>query len=126
MRNIAIIKNCDKTEKELILSSIEINDKIMFLKNEDELLANKEYENVEIIFGEPEISNVKLMKKLRWIRMSWAGANKYTSVSDFPDNLTITCASGAYGHAVSEYVVSGVLALTRKLFLYREQVLDKK
>ena len=62
------------------------------------------------------------MKKLRWIQISIAGANKYTSVPNFPDSITITSASGAYGHVISEYIISGILALKKNLFLYRKQM----
>ena len=55
------------------------------------------------------------MKNLRWIQMSWAGANKYTSAPDFPDNIILTSASGAYGCVISEYIVSGLLALYKNL-----------
>ncbi len=122
MRVIAIIKKCLECEKNLILSSVEKNDRVLFFDNEDDLLKSDYCENIEIVFGEPEHSTIQLMKNLRWIQMSWAGANKYTSVADFPDRITLTCASGAYGFVVSEYVISGLLALYKKLFTYRLQI----
>lgn len=54
--------------------------------------------------------------------MTWAGANKYTSAVDFPDHITLTGASGAYGGVISEYIVSGILALYKNLFPYRAQL----
>lgn len=122
MRIIAIIKKCLVCEKERILSSVEKEDKVLFFDDETELLKSKDYANIEIVFGEPECSTVNSMKNLRWIQMSWAGANKYTSATDFPDNIVLTNASGAYGYVISEYIVSGLLALYRKLFLYRIQI----
>lgn len=117
MRTIAILKKCLDNEKEIILSVTRKEDKVLFYDNEQELLENREYEGVEIVFGELEYSTVQLMKKLRWIQMSFAGANKYTSVPNFPDSITITSASGAYGHVISEYIISGILALKKNLFL---------
>ena len=122
MRNIAIIKKCLEYEKELILSSVEKEDKVLFFDNEEELLKSEDYGKIEIVFGEPEHNTIHLMKNLRWIQMTWAGANKYTSVPDFPDNITLTSASGAYGCVISEYIVSGILALYKRLFSYREQM----
>ena len=122
MRNIAIIKSCSEIEKNLILSSVEKEDEVLFFQNEEELLKSQEFEKIEIIFGEPGYSTIQSMKNLRWIQMSFAGANKYTSLSNFPGDIVITSASGAYGYVISEYIVSGLLALIRKLFLYREQV----
>lgn len=122
MRMIAIIKKCLECEKKLILSSVEKEDKVLFFDNEKELLKSKDYANIEIIFGEPEHSTIHFMKNLRWIQMTWAGANKYTSAADFPDNIILTGASGAFGNVISEYIVSGILALYKNLFSYRAQM----
>lgn len=122
MRVIAVIKKCLDDEKNMILSATDTNDKIMFFDNENELLNSDYYEKIDIIFGEPEIKTIKLMKNLRWIQMTWAGANKYTSIAKFPDNITVTSASGAYGFVISEYIISGILALYKNLFLYRLQI----
>ena len=122
MRNIAIIKKCSEYEKNLILSFTEKEDNVLFFDNEEELLKSEDYANVEIVFGEPERSTIYSMKNLRWIQMTWAGANKYTSVPDFPDHIVLTSASGAYGCVISEYIVSGILALYKNLFSYRAQM----
>lgn len=122
MRVIAIIKNCLECEKKFIFSSLENDDKVLFFTNEQELLKSADLENIDIVFGEPEPSTISFMKKLRWIQMTWAGANKYTSSTVFFDNITLTSASGAYGSVISEYVISGILALYRNLFLYRAQI----
>lgn len=122
MRVIAITKKCLECEKKLILSSVEKEDKVLFFDNEEELLKSEDYANIEIILGEPELSTIQLMKNLRWIQMTWAGANKYTSAPDFTDHIILTSASGAYGCVISEYIVSGVLALYKNLFSYRAQM----
>lgn len=122
MRTIAITKKCLEIEKAMILSSVDENDKVLFFDNEDKLIKSNCCENIDVVFGEPEYSTIQLMKNLRWIQMTWAGANKYTSVIDFPESITITSASGAYGCVISEYIISGILALYRKLFEYRLQM----
>lgn len=122
MRIIAIIKKCLECEKELILSSVEKEDKVLFFDNEEELIKSEDYTNIEIVFGEPEHSTIQSMKNLRWIQMTWAGANKYTTIPDFPNNIILTSASGAYGCVISEYVISGILALLKNLLSYRAQV----
>ena len=122
MRIIAIIKKCMEYEKELILSSVDKDDKVLFFNNEEDILKSEECADIEIVFGEPGYSTIHSMKKLRWIQMTWAGANKYTSAPDFPDNIILTSASGAYGCVISEYIISGILALTKNLFSYRVQM----
>ena len=122
MRIIAITKICLECEKKLILSSVEKEDKVLFFDNEKELLKSEDYADIEIVFGEPEHSTISFMKNLRWIQMTWAGANKYTSAADFPNHITLTSASGAFGCVISEYIVSGILALYKNLFSYRAQM----
>ena len=122
MRIIAIIKECLEYEKKLILSSVEKEDKVLFFDNEEEMLKSEDCENIEIVFGEPEHSTIYSMKNLRWIQMTWAGANKYTSAPDFPNNIILTSASGAYGCVISEYIIFGILTLIKNLFSYRAQV----
>jgi len=122
MSMIAVLKNCLECEKEFILSSVESRDEVLFFDNEEALLNSKECANIEIIFGEPSHRIIQLMKNLRWIQMSWAGANKYTSAPDFSDRIILTGASGAYGCVISEYIIAGILALKRNLFPYREQM----
>ena len=124
MRVIAITKPCVEAEREQILSAVGAADKVMFFDSEEEMLKSGECTNIDVIFGEPDLSTIHAMKKLRWIQMTWAGANKYTSASDYPEHIVLTSASGAYGYVISEYILSGLLALTKKLFLYRAQLQD--
>lgn len=122
MRTIAITKKCTEYEKNLILSSVEKEDKVLFFDNEKELLKSEELDDIEIVLGEPELSTIRSMKNLRWIQMTWAGVNIYTSTQDFPENVVLTNASGAYGCVISEYIVSGILALVKNIFPYRAQM----
>ena len=122
MRVIAITKPCVEAEKELILSATEKEDSVLFFDSEEALLKNEDGKKADIILGEPDLSTIHIMKNLRWIQMTWAGANKYTSAPDYPEKIVLTSASGAYGYVISEYILSGLLALTKKLFLYRAQL----
>ena len=124
MRVIAITKPCVEAEKELILSATEKADSVLFFDNEEALLKSENGKSADIILGEPDLSTIHAMENLRWIQMTWAGANKYTTAPDYPKGVVLTSASGAYGYVISEYILSGILALTKKLFLYRAQLQD--
>ena len=76
MRTIAILKKCTEYERHLIFLSTEKEDKVLFFDSEKELLESEYLREIEIIFGEPEHCTVHSMKSLRWIQMTWAGANK--------------------------------------------------
>lgn len=69
----------------------------------------------EIIVGQPpeNFSGVKLLQSTN------AGVEKLLSV--IPAGVIITNVTGAFGGVISEYIVGGVLALSRNLFQYREQ-----
>lgn len=124
MSTIAIVKKCMENERDFILSRSDPNDKVLFFDDEKQLLLSETIDNIEIVLGEPEIDTVLALKKLKWLQMTWAGANKYTTHPELFENITLTSASGAYGDVISEYIISGVLALYRNLFLYRNQLKD--
>ena len=124
MSTIAIIKKCMENERDFILSHIDSDDKVLFFDDEKQLLLSDNLDNIEIAFGELDIDTVLAMKKLKWLQMTWAGANKYTTSPEAFKNITLTSASGAYGDVISEYVIAGILALYRNLFLYRSQLKD--
>lgn len=121
MRKIAILKDCKEQEKAMILASAS-DDKVLFFGTDDELLHSEQAQEVEIIFGEPEVSTVNALKNLRWVQMTWAGANKYTSSPDYPGGVTLTSASGAFGGVISEHIMAGLLALYKNLRAYRTQL----
>lgn len=124
MSIIAIEKKCMENERDFILSHVGPDDEVLFFDDEKQLLSSDALENIEIVLGEPDIDTVLAMKKLKWLQMTWAGANKYTSSPELFENIILTSASGAYGDVISEYIISGILALYRNLFLYRSQLKD--
>lgn len=69
----------------------------------------------EVVIGEPEEEEILKAENLRWIQLTWAGADKYTKMKAFPTGVTLTNASGAFGKIISEYVIGNILALYREL-----------
>lgn len=115
MRKIAVLKDCLPAEKALLLSAAENDDELYFSSQWNE-------EEIDIVFGEPDADAIHAMKRLRWIQMSWAGANKYTSMESFPAGITLTSASGAFGPVISEHVLAGILSLYKNLPRYRDEM----
>ena len=122
MRTIAILKDCKDSEKDLILSAAHADDRVLFFSDDISLLQSKYAKDVDIIFGEPDIATITALKNLRWIQMTWAGANKYTSCLDYPKHIKLTNASGAFGGVISEHIIAGVLALYKNLRAYQAQL----
>jgi len=122
MRTIAILKECKDAEKELLLSAAEKDDKVLFFSDDAALLQSGFADKVDVVFGEPDMKTIAAMPKLRWIQMTWAGANKYTSAPDYPRHIALTSASGAFGGVISEHIMAGLLALYKNLRAYRTQL----
>ena len=74
----------------------------------------------EIIIGEPTCEELKHANKLRWLQMTWAGADRYLS-GDFPKQVLLTNASGAFGETIAEHAIAMLLSLCRRLNAYSRQ-----
>ncbi len=78
---------------------------------------------VTAVFGEPTMEEIAKMPRLRWIQMGWAGADRYTRLPDFPrETVQVTCATGAYGGTIAEYLFGVILSLYRSLPRYARQM----
>ncbi len=126
MRNIAVMKPCAPDEVSYLQSFLSVEDRLFFLENEDALLASPYKDEIHVVFGEPEIPLIRKLPNLNWVQLSWAGANQYTQRSDFPQNITLTSASGAFGVVISEYILGGVLALYKNFPAYQKQMQQGK
>ncbi len=122
MRTIAILKDCKDAEKAMILSASEKDDQVLFFSDDAALLERGYARQIDVIFGEPDMETLAALPNLRWIQMTWAGANKYTSRADFPANVKLTSASGAFGGVISEHIMAGILALYKNLRAYQHQL----
>lgn len=73
------------------------------------------------IFGEPSMEKLRQATSLRWLQMTWAGADRYTKNPGFPAHVALTIATGAYGAVISEYILGALLAVHRRSFDYKIQ-----
>ena len=83
------------------------------------MLRYAAFRTAEVIIGEPTGEELELAPQLKWLQITWAGADKYTKAPFFPPDVTLTCASGAYGVTISEHVIAMLLSLCRHLPAYR-------
>lgn len=73
----------------------------------------------EILFGGFAPSDLKDAKSLKWLQTSSAGVDAYTSDDIYPNsNVILTNASGAYGTAISEHLLTVSLMLLRRMPQY--------
>lgn len=77
--------------------------------------------NANIIIGSPSTSLIRDSKNLEWLQLQSAGVGKYAEDNMLPEGVILTNASGAYGLAISEYMLAVLLELFKKLHLYRDK-----
>ncbi len=73
--------------------------------------------DAEVILGNLPYSRLAVCENLKWMQLDSAGANVYT---DLPDSVTLTNASGAYGTAISEYMLAYLFFVLKKVPQYME------
>lgn len=87
-----------------------------FLDTAKNLSQTEKIEEAEIIIGEPTLEELEKAKKLRWLQMTWAGADRY--MNRFPDNVILTTASGAFGETIAEHALAMLFSICRRLPAY--------
>jgi phosphoglycerate dehydrogenase-like enzyme len=78
------------------------------------------FQEAEVIIGNPPVELIKGSKKLKWVQLQSAGADQYVNAGGLPEGTVLTNATGAYGLAISEYMLGVLLELIKKLHLYRD------
>lgn len=59
-------------------------------------------------------------KRLEVLQLQSAGADAYIKPGVLPETVDLCNATGAYGLAVAEHLFAGILAMMKKLHLYRD------
>ena len=75
--------------------------------------------SAEVVIGEPRTERIREAKNLKFIQMTWAGADIYTR-GGFPQGIKIANASGAFGSVIAEYVIGAILCVYRRFPEYIE------
>lgn len=123
LKNILVVMPLTPAQKERLQSAsphsqLVFRDESSFYDSPD---AGKLLAEADAIIGFPPPRLLPGLKRLKWLQLYTAGANRYVEFPDYPRHITLTNASGAYGLAISEHMVGMVFALVKKLHLYRDQ-----
>jgi phosphoglycerate dehydrogenase-like enzyme len=78
------------------------------------------------IWGNPGVERLGACARLEWLQLQTAGYDSYTAPGALPPGAALCSCSGAYGLAISEYLVSSTLCLMKKLHLYRDLQHERK
>ena len=85
---------------------------MVFAQDDPEIIA-RELKTAEAVIGEPAPALLHTAPNLKWMQITWAGADRFTR--DFPENVVLTNASGAFGRIISEYTMGMILAQYKRL-----------
>ena len=72
----------------------------------------------QIIVGMVPVERLAKAERLEWLQLSWAGAGPYCSAGALPQDVLLTCASGAYGLTCSEHLLAFTFDLIRRFPAY--------
>ena len=61
-------------------------------------------QTAEAVIGEPTLEALQNAPQLRWLQMTWAGADRYLH-GGFPRGVLLTTASGAFGETIAEHAI---------------------
>ena len=118
-------------EKKTILVVIPVNTKhkelleeaapdCQFIYSSIEEVTEKQIQEADVIMGNVSPEQLKKAEKLQWLQLNSAGADVYGIPGLFKENTIVTTANGAYGKTVAEHMFAMLLAMQKKLTLYRD------
>ncbi len=95
-----------------------------FLYKEVSAVAEADVRDAQIIIGNVPPEMIGGSPKLEWIQLNSAGADAYCKPGVLAEGTLLTNATGAYGLAISEYMVGVALMLQNKLYIYHKNQLN--
>ena len=78
----------------------------------------EQVKDANIIIGNISVDILKNIPNLEFVQLNSAGTNGYSDNPDFPKNVMLANASGAYGVAISECILAGILTLMKHIPSY--------
>lgn len=119
-RLLLMLHECGSDERERILALCEGKMEPVFL-SEDDPNYPAYLRRAEVVFGEPSPKALSGAEALRWLQISWAGADRFIPSLKDRKNVILTNASGAYGVTIAEHAIAMLLALARHFPAYGRQ-----
>lgn len=122
-RNIFVLIKLNDEQKRLIEDSAP-GCNFIYSKNEKEIAEH--IQSANFIFGNPPPAMLKSAYKLELLQLFSAGAGEYAGEGILREGAKLANASGAYGLAISEYMLGVLLELYKNLHLYRDNQISGK
>ena len=78
----------------------------------------QQVQDANIIIGNISMDIIKKIPNLEFLQLNSAGVNGYADHPEFPKHVKLANASGAYGVAISECILAGILTLMKHIPAY--------
>ena len=75
----------------------------------------------DVVLGNAPVSMISQNKHIEWFQSNSAGPDAYLKPGVLPENCMMTNATGAYGLAISEWMLAMWLGIQKDMFLYRDR-----
>jgi phosphoglycerate dehydrogenase-like enzyme len=124
IKTLVLIKLTD-TEKK-IFTQFDDRFDISFKDITEVTITREDIQEAEIIIGYPPRKFLDTAKNLKWLQMIASGVDRYMRNGILPQNTIITNARGSYGEAQSEFMFSMLIAIMKKLHIYRDNQLQSR
>lgn len=115
--SVLVLAQCDLTMRETLNTRFGTQCAFTFAENGEHPTA-EQLRAAAVIFGEPSEAQLAQTENLRLLQLTWAGADKYTSMENLPQSVVLANASGAFGTIIAEYAIGSLVALYRSFGRY--------
>ena len=78
----------------------------------------EQVKDANVIIGNIPVDILKNIPNLEFVQLNSAGTNGYSDNPDFPKNVLLANATGAYGVAISECILAGILTFMKHMPSY--------
>ena len=93
-----------------------------FIFKRAEELTEEDMKDVQIILGNPPPKLLASCEKLEWLQLISAGTDGYNEPGVLPEGVLFTNATGAFGLAIAEHMLAGLLFLMKKIGVYYDEM----
>ena len=90
-----------------------------FVGDEKAELTEQHMAEADVILGSVPPKMMQHCRRLKFFQLDWAGVKPFLG-GVLPEGTAFACATGAYGLAISECMLTGMLMLQKKMLLYME------
>jgi len=98
--------------------------KFLYTRNEE--VTEQQLNSASVIIGNPAPDKLKMADNLELLQLISAGVGEYAREGVLPEKAVLANATGAYGLAISEYMLGVLLELYKNLHLYRDNQAECK